>query len=79
MSDLVWFDHSPYDPTTGEGAVGVEFGGTAVSSSGYGDNVTHGNAAAEGVVGDNPELQWAEGYFRTSPSRIPPRNPSLSS
>ena len=36
VSDLVWLDHTDYDPTTGAGAVGVEFGGTAVSSSGYG-------------------------------------------
>lgn len=48
--------------------MGVEFGGTAVSSSGYGSNITQGNAAAELVVGDNPELQWAEGYFRASSS-----------
>ena len=64
MSDLVWFDHSPYDPVTGAGAVGVEFGGTAVSSSGYGDKITQGNSQAESLIADNPELQWTEGYFR---------------
>ncbi|KAI2478366.1 PhoD Phosphodiesterase-alkaline phosphatase D [Pyrenophora tritici-repentis] len=36
VSDLVWLDETPYDQTTGAGAVGVEFAGTAVSSSGYG-------------------------------------------
>lgn len=61
---MVWFDHSEYDPVTGAGAVGVEFGGTAVSSSGYGDNVTHGNSVSEALIADNPELQWTEGYFR---------------
>lgn len=34
VSDLVWLGEKPYDPTTGEGAVGVELAGTAVSSSG---------------------------------------------
>jgi alkaline phosphatase D len=61
---LVWFDHSEYDPATGSGAVGVEFGGTAVSSSGYGSNVTQGNDQALSLITDNPELQWTEGYFR---------------
>lgn len=37
-----------------------------MSSSGYGRNVSQGNAAAELIIRDNPELQWAEGYFRTS-------------
>ena len=64
VSDLVWFDHSSYDPATGSGAVGVEFGGTAVSSSGYGSNITQGNDQAESLINDNPELQWTEGYFR---------------
>jgi alkaline phosphatase D len=35
-----------------------------VSSSGYGDNITQGNTVAEGLITDNPELQWTEGYFR---------------
>jgi alkaline phosphatase D len=64
VSDLVWFDHTSYDPSTGAGAVGVEFGGTAVSSSGYGDNITQGNEQAQSLVEDNSELQWAEGWFR---------------
>ena len=64
VSDLVWFDHSEYDPMTGAGSMGVEFGGTAVSSSGYGDNTTQGNEQAQSLVEDNSELQWTEGYFR---------------
>jgi phosphodiesterase/alkaline phosphatase D-like protein len=34
VSDLVWLDETPYDQTTGAGAIGVEFAGTAVSSTG---------------------------------------------
>jgi alkaline phosphatase D len=64
VSDLVWFDHSDYDPDTGAGAVGVEFGGTAVSSSGYGSNITQGSETAEQLLADNPELQYTEGYYR---------------
>lgn len=64
VSDLVWFDNTEYDPATGAGAIGVEFGGTAVSSSGYGDNITQGNDQAQSLVEDNQELQWTEGYFR---------------
>ena len=64
VSDLVWLEHTDYDPETGAGAVGVEFGGTAVSSSGYGDNITQGNEQAMSLVKDNSELQWTEGYFR---------------
>ena len=64
VSDLVWLDHTPYDPSTGSGAIGVEFGGTAVSSSGYGDNITQGNEQARTLVEDNSELQWTEGYYR---------------
>lgn len=64
VSDLVWLEHADYDSETGAGAVGVEFGGTAVSSSGYGDNITQGNEQAMTLVRDNSELQWTEGYFR---------------
>lgn len=49
---------------TGEGAVGVEFGGTAVTSYGYGKNISHGNTLAQQLLADNPELQFTEGYFR---------------
>jgi alkaline phosphatase D len=32
VTDLVWNDEKPYNPRTGEGAIGVEFGGSAVTS-----------------------------------------------
>ena len=31
VSDLVWLDQHAYDPTTGDGAIGVEFAGTGKS------------------------------------------------
>lgn len=66
MSDLVWLDKAPYDQATGAGAIGVEFAGTAVSSSGYGAGRSIANAStlAARLVSDNRELQWTEGYYR---------------
>ncbi|KIX94817.1 uncharacterized protein Z520_09507 [Fonsecaea multimorphosa CBS 102226] len=67
VSDLVWLDEHPYDPTTGEGAIGVEFGGTAVSSpSPYGANISLALSlqASQFLVGANRELQWQEIYYR---------------
>ncbi|OAG11648.1 alkaline phosphatase [Paraphaeosphaeria sporulosa] len=76
VSDLVWLDEMPYDQVTGAGSIGVEFAGTAVSSSGYAKNITYGNIEAAGLIRDNAELQWTEGYYRgyyelqISPSEI---------
>ncbi|KAF1832828.1 hypothetical protein BDW02DRAFT_408620 [Decorospora gaudefroyi] len=66
VSDLVWLDETPYDQETGVGAVGVEFAGTAVSSSGYGSGRSIANSSdrSAALVSDNRELQWAEGYYR---------------
>lgn len=67
VSDLVWLDHSPYDPTTGAGSIGVEFAGTAVSSpSPYGANITLNRtiAASQALIAANRELQWSELYYR---------------
>ncbi|KAF2762522.1 alkaline phosphatase [Pseudovirgaria hyperparasitica] len=64
VSDLVWLDEHAYDENTGLGAVGVEFAGTAVSSSGYASNVTDGQRRSQSLVTSNPELQWSEGYYR---------------
>lgn len=58
---------SSYDSTTGEGSVGVEFAGTAVSSpSPYGQNIslTSANNFSRILVEANPELQWQEVYYR---------------
>jgi alkaline phosphatase D len=66
VSDLVWLDDHPYDQVTGVGAVGVEFAGTAVSSSGYGAGRSIANSSdrSAALVKDNRELQWTEGYYR---------------
>jgi len=76
VSDLVWLDEKPYDQVTGAGSIGVEFAGTAVSSSGFGGTIASANKKAAGLVRDNIELQWSEGYYRgyyelqISPSEI---------
>lgn len=67
VSDLVWLDESPYDPATGAGAVGVEFGGTAVTSpSPFGQNISiaSANNISSLLIRDNRELQWSEAYYR---------------
>lgn len=67
VSDLTWLDSSPYDSSTGAGAIGVEFGGAAVSSpSSFGENVTisDANDISKQVVGDSESLHWSEGYYR---------------
>jgi alkaline phosphatase D len=78
VSDLLWIDPEsapfasinndvqipPYNQATGEGAIGVEFAVTAVSSSGFSGNVAATNAQAQKLVRDNSELMWNEGYFR---------------
>ncbi|KAK5407283.1 hypothetical protein LTR06_008025 [Exophiala xenobiotica] len=67
VSDLVWLDHSPYDPSTGAGSIGVEFAGTAVSSpSPAGQNVSLAASVQDSqwLVGANRELQWSELYYR---------------
>jgi alkaline phosphatase D len=66
VSDLVWLDDKPYDPVTGAGAIGVEFAGTAVSSTGYGSGRSIANSSdrSAALVRDNSELQWTEGYYR---------------
>lgn len=60
-------DTTKYNPSTGQGAIGVEFAGTAVSSpSPLGAGVSP--AAADGIskrlVASNPDLQWSEGAWR---------------
>ncbi|KAK6354597.1 hypothetical protein TWF696_003739 [Orbilia brochopaga] len=76
VSDLVWLNstdphpipsEADYDPFSGRGAIGVEFGGTAVSSpSGLGWNATREQAQfrSDYAVEINPSLQWAEMFHR---------------
>jgi len=68
VSDLaIPNDTTTYNPNTGDGAIGVEFAGTAVtSSSAFGAGISP--AAADKIsqvfVGYNPDLQWSEGSYR---------------
>jgi alkaline phosphatase D len=67
VSDLVWLDEADYDPDTGAGSLGAEFGGTAVSSTGPCDEeepISACNELARNLVSDNEELQWSEGWYR---------------
>ncbi|KAH8671440.1 alkaline phosphatase-like protein [Xylariales sp. PMI_506] len=66
VSDLVWRGEKPYDSTTGNGSVGAEFAGTAVTNAGaggYGSIATIQNQSKDNVD-LSPELQWQEGYYR---------------
>jgi alkaline phosphatase D len=66
-SDLFWLDEKPYDSATGQGSIGVEFAGTAVSSSspfGASTPIEGANNQSRLLIRDNEELQWQEGYYR---------------
>jgi alkaline phosphatase D len=67
VSDLVWLDEKPYDSTTGNGSIGVEFAGSAVSSpspAGANASIAFGDIASSLLIRDNLELQWSEVYHR---------------
>jgi alkaline phosphatase D len=66
VSDLAWVGTETYDNGTGAGAIGVEFAGTAVTSSGASGNILTTRAAAQARIDDewNSELQWQDGYYR---------------
>jgi alkaline phosphatase D len=67
VSDLVWLDTHPYDPETGEGSIGVEFAGSAISSPcPYGQNITlfKANNYSSIIVANNREMQWQDFYYR---------------
>ncbi|TDL18783.1 hypothetical protein BD410DRAFT_728167 [Rickenella mellea] len=60
-------DTTAYDSATGKGAIGVEFGGTAVSSpSPFGAGILPGpaNNISAKLIAINPDLQWSEGSYR---------------
>ncbi|KAF9030778.1 PhoD-like phosphatase-domain-containing protein [Panaeolus papilionaceus] len=60
-------DTTTYKPSTGEGAIGVEFAGTAVtSSSAFGSGITPAKADIQSteLVKVNADLQWSEGSYR---------------
>ncbi|GLB35018.1 putative phoD-like phosphatase, N-terminal domain [Lyophyllum shimeji] len=67
VSDLAHPNDTSYDPVTGAGAIGVEFAGTAVtSSSSFGSGISPAAADVKSreLVAANRELQWSEGSFR---------------
>ncbi|GMG12273.1 unnamed protein product [Aspergillus oryzae] len=63
VSDIAWIGEKPYDGNTGVGAIGVEFAGTAVSSSGFGGTINSAEQTAASYA-RNEDLQWNEGYYR---------------
>lgn len=64
VADVAWVGKHEYNSTTGAGAVGVEFAGTAVSSSGYSGGISGNINSAKNLVNKNEVLQWQEGYYR---------------
>jgi alkaline phosphatase D len=67
VTDLVWLDHEKYNQTTGSGSIGVEFGGSAVSSpcpAGANITLATANFGSQWLIGANQELQWSDLYYR---------------
>ncbi|KAF5650289.1 alkaline phosphatase [Fusarium sp. NRRL 25303] len=67
VSDLAWLGTKKYNPKTGEGAIGAEFAGTAVSSwgtSGLKSIEPDAGKLARKAIAENKELFWQEGYYR---------------
>lgn len=58
---------SRYNSETGEGAIGVEFAGTAVTSSspfGVGITPAAADVISQKLIGINVDLQWSEASYR---------------
>ncbi|KAK0483555.1 PhoD-like phosphatase-domain-containing protein [Armillaria novae-zelandiae] len=67
VSDLAYpNDTTNYNPISGEGAIGVEFAGTAVTSSSSFGRISQPATVSisQGLVATNPDLQWSEGFYR---------------
>ncbi|KAI3392743.1 hypothetical protein diail_5257 [Diaporthe ilicicola] len=67
VSDLVWLGEKNYSSASGEGSIGVEFAGSAVTSPcPYGANITldSANQASAWLQNANEELQWQDLYYR---------------
>lgn len=67
VSDLVWLGEKNYSSATGEGSIGVEFAGSAVTSPcPYGANITlaSANEFSTWLQVANDELQWQDLYYR---------------
>jgi len=64
---LAWLGTKKYNPKTGEGAIGAEFAGTAVSSWGTSGLKTiepDAGKLSRKAIAENKELFWQEGYYR---------------
>ncbi len=61
---MIWEGTKPYNNVTGKGAIGVEFAGTAVSSSGLSTVSREDGEQKANAYNINPELKWVEGYYR---------------
>ena len=65
MSDLAWLGTKDYDSESGKGAIGVEFAGTAVTSTGRAGPIEpNAGNYSRGMVKRNDEMMWQEGYYR---------------
>lgn len=65
VSDIAWLGTKDYNKESGAGAVGVEFAGTAVSSSGQrGPIEPNAGDYARAMISRNEEMMWQEGYYR---------------
>ncbi|EEH10033.1 alkaline phosphatase [Histoplasma capsulatum G186AR] len=67
VSDLVYTGHGEYDSKSGSGAIGVEFGGSGVTSPGpVGQNGTLAKGAEQSktFVKNSTPLQWQDSYYR---------------
>ncbi|KAK4103299.1 alkaline phosphatase-like protein [Parathielavia hyrcaniae] len=64
VSDVTWLGRENYDAETGEGSIGVEFAGTAVSSPGQSGPILAARESARAQVEANQVLQYQEGYYR---------------
>lgn len=67
VSDLAWLGEKEYNKETGEGSIGVEFAGSAVTSPcPYGANISlaTANNYSSIIQASNEELQWQDLYYR---------------
>ncbi|KAK1762173.1 PhoD-like phosphatase-domain-containing protein [Phialemonium atrogriseum] len=65
VSDLAWLGTKKYESESGAGSIGVEFAGTAVSSSGRAGPIEpNAGDYARGMIRRNEEMMWQEGYYR---------------
>lgn len=62
---MAWLGTKNYESESGAGSIGVEFAGTAVSSSGRAGPIEpNAGDYARGMIRRNEEMMWQEGYYR---------------